>query len=155
MENLTEFLGAHPFFKGLQPAHLNLLAGCTREVDFAEGQYIQREGEPANTFYLVQQGQVVVEASSPPLGVLGILTVAPGEIFGFHWLFPPYQWAFDYRASEATQALEVDGRCMRGECEQDHELGYQLMWRFAEVLSKTLNATRYQLLDTIHECRTD
>ena len=155
MENLKEYLGTHPFFEGLKPEHLDLLVGCTRDVSFEEGQYIHREGEAANHFYLIRQGRVVVEASSPPLGVLGLLTVVPGEIFGFHWLFPPYQWAFDYRAAETTHALQVDGRCMRGECEQDHELGYQLMWRFAEVLSKTLNATRYQLLETIHDCRTD
>lgn len=155
MENLKQFLGEHPFFQGLKPGHLDLLAGCTREVAYQPGQYIQREGQPANQFYLIRRGRVVVEAASPPVGVLGLLTVMPGEIFGFHWLFPPYQWAFDYRAAEETQALEVDGRCMRGECEQDHELGYQLMGRFSEVLGRTLDATRHQLLETIHENKTD
>lgn len=154
MSDVRRGIGNHPFFAGMAAAHLDLIAGCSREVALSDGQLIHREGEPANHFYLVIAGRVVVETSNPPLGSLGLLSVKPGEIFGFHWLFEPYRWSFDYRAGPGTRALQVDGRCLRGECEHDHELGYQLMSRFARVLGRVLDGTRQQLLEAIHEFHT-
>jgi hypothetical protein len=43
--------------------------------------------------------------------------------------------------------VAFDGACLRGKCENDHELGYELMRRFAAVLIERLQATRFQLLD--------
>ena len=45
------------------------------------------------------------------------------------------------------RAIAFDGACLRGKCEADHELGYELMQRFAPVLVERLQATRLQLLD--------
>ena len=38
---------------------------------------------------------------------------------------------FDARAVADTSAIAFDGACLRGKCDADHELGYQLMRRFA------------------------
>ena len=43
--------------------------------------------------------------------------------------------------------IAFDGACLRGKCEADHELGYQLMSRFAADMIERLQATRLQLLD--------
>ena len=43
--------------------------------------------------------------------------------------------------------IAFDGACLRGKCDADHELGYQLMRRFAAVIVERLQATRLQLLD--------
>ena len=62
------------------------------------------------------------------------------------WLFEPYRWQFDARAQELTRVVRFDGACLREKCEADHELGYQLMRRFAASLTERLQATRLQLL---------
>jgi hypothetical protein len=41
----------------------------------------------------------------------------------------------------------MDGECLRRKCEHDHDLGYELLKRFAEVITQRLQATRLQLLD--------
>jgi hypothetical protein len=61
--------------------------------------------------------------------------------------FPPYRWHLDARALEHVRALAVDGACLRGKIEDDHDLGYELMRRFAGVIVSRLQATRFQLLD--------
>ena len=43
--------------------------------------------------------------------------------------------------------VTFDAACLRGKVEADHELGYQLMSRFAANLVDRLQATRLQLLD--------
>ncbi len=67
----------------------------------------------------------------PGAGPLVIETLHAGEVVGWSWLFEPYRWQFDARAQRADRGVAFDGACLRGKCEADHELGYQLMRRFA------------------------
>ena len=66
---------------------------------------------------------------------------------GWSWLFPPYRWQFDARAVGAVRATAFDGVCLRDKCDADPALGYDLMWRFAQVLVERLQWTRLRLLD--------
>jgi CRP/FNR family transcriptional regulator, cyclic AMP receptor protein len=43
--------------------------------------------------------------------------------------------------------LSFDGKCLRAKCEEDHDLGYEILKRFANVVTERLEATRLQLLD--------
>ena len=54
---------------------------------------------------------------------------------------------FDARATELTRAIGIDAACLRGKCDADPVLGYEMMRRFLPVVVKRLNATRLQLLD--------
>ena len=44
-------------------------------------------------------------------------------------------------------AIAFDGACLRGKCEADPQLGYDLMKLFAAVIVERLQATRLRLLD--------
>ena len=63
------------------------------------------------------------------------------------WLIPPYRWTYDAQALELMRAIAMDADCLRGKCEADHDLGYDLMKRFVPVLVERLQATRLQMLD--------
>jgi hypothetical protein len=60
-------------------------------------------------------------------------------------LIPPYRWRFDARAAEMTRAIAFDGKCLRDKCEQDHDMGYELLKRIASILGERLDSTRFQL----------
>ncbi len=147
IRGLEELLAEHPFFRDLPPEDIALIAGCGRNVHFEEGEYIFREGEPADHFYLIRHGRVALEIFAPERGPLVIETIGEGEVLGWSWLFPPYRWSSDARASEPTRAVALDGACLRGKCEDDLRLGYELMRRFAQVIMGRLQATRVRLLD--------
>lgn len=147
MENLERILREHPFLAGLDDKQFELLAGCASNVVFQAGQYIFREGEPADSFYFIRHGKVLVETYIPQKGSVVIRTRDEGEIFGWSWMVPPYKWHFDAKAVELTRAIALDGKCLRGKCEDDHDLGYEIMRRFALVIAERLEATRLQLLD--------
>jgi len=66
---------------------------------------------------------------------------------GWSWLVPPYHWLFDARAVEPTGAVVFDGLCLRGKCEEDPRLGYELMKLVSQVMFSRLVATRVRLLD--------
>lgn len=150
-EDLKGFIAGHRFFSGMSERHLTLLTGCARPMEYGPGEFLCREGEPAEHFYVLLAGRVAVETHAPPLGTLALASVGAGEVLGADWLVEGTRRSFDYRAMEPSRALKMDGRCLRGEFPTDHELGYQLMLRFSRLLAHTLRATRLQLLEVIHE----
>ncbi len=147
MEQLDVIIQEHPFLKGLEPKYISLVAGCASNVRFEEGQVLFREGEEAHSFYIIRQGKIAIETYAAERGSIIIDTLTDGDILGWSWLIPPYNWHFDARAIEPTRAIALDGRCLRGKCETDHNLGYELLKRVAYIMEDRLQATRIRLLD--------
>ncbi len=150
MQTLEPVLAEQPFLKDLEPRYLHLLTGCASNVRFNAGDYILHEGEEANTFYIIRHGKVALETFAHNRGALIIQTLDEGDVLGWSWLFPPYRWHFSARALELTRMIALDGRCLREKCEADHDLGYELLKRFSNVVMERLQATRLQLLDMYH-----
>lgn len=147
MKTLEDLLGEHPFFEGLDPQHIHLIAGCASNVVFEEGEQIFKEGDDANYFYVVRHGRVALDVFVPRRGPVTILSVEDGDVLGWSWMFPPYKWHFDARAVELTRAAAFDARCLREKYEQDPKLGFEMMKRFAQVMLDRMNVSRLQLLD--------
>lgn len=147
VQTLEGIVSQHPFFKGLEERYIQLIAGCAKNVRFEEGVIIFRESDPADQFYFVREGLVAVELLVPQRGFTTLQTVGEGDILGWSWLMPPYRWRFGARALQPTRALAFDGKCLRSKCEEDHDLGYELLKRFTHVVTERLEATRLQLLD--------
>jgi CRP/FNR family cyclic AMP-dependent transcriptional regulator len=153
MQTIETLLRDVPFFANLAPEHLGLIAGCASNVHFGENDVLFREGEQADTFYLVRHGVVAIETFAPGRATTTIETVEAGEIIGWSWLFPPYRWHFDARALVPVRASAFDGACIRGKCADDPSLGYDLMTRFAQVIMQRLQWTRLRLLDVYGDGR--
>lgn len=147
MRTLEDLLGESPVFAGLEPAHRALVAGCGRNVVVPAGQRLFREGERAETFYLVRSGRVALVIHVPRRGDLTVETIEAGDVLGWSWLFPPYTWHFDARAVEEVHAVAFDGACLRGKCDDDPVLGYELLRRFGKVMIDRLQHTRMRLID--------
>ena len=142
METIETILHDVPLFEGLTPAELELIAGCGSNVRFREGELLFRDGDEADTFYVLRHGSVALETFVPARGPVTIETLEAGEVVGWSWLFPPYRWHFDARALSLVRATSFDGACLRGKCESDPRLGYDLMSRFAQVVIERLQWTR-------------
>ena len=147
MRTIEPILAEHPFFKELETRYLQLIVGCATNVRFDAGQFIFREDEEANHFYLIRHGKVALEIFSTAHDPIVIETLGEGEVMGWAWLVPPYRTFFDARAVELTRAIALDGKCLRGKCAQDHGLCYELMNLFTQIIVERLQATRLQLLD--------
>jgi CRP/FNR family transcriptional regulator, cyclic AMP receptor protein len=148
---IDQVLAELPTFAGLEPAYLELISGCGANGGFEAGEYLAREGDRADSFFAIRHGRVALEVAAPGKGPLLITTLGEGAVVGWSWLFPPYRWSFDARAMEPTRVIAFDGACLRGKCEEDKALGYELMRRFASNMLDRLQATRLQLLDLYGE----
>jgi len=146
---LYALIAQHPFFLGMTPRHLQQLTDAAIQLQFEEGDNIFAEGSPANRFYLILKGKVVLEAEMADRNMIPIQTLGPGDDLGWSWLFPPYSMHFNARALEPTVTIFFYGTRLREECADDHELGYQMMKRIAEVATKCLHATQTRLMEYI------
>jgi len=144
---IAEYLAGHPFFEGLDNASVEELAGCASNEHIRAGQYLFREGGPADHFYVVMHGRIGLELFSPGRGPQVLDSVGEGEVLDWPWLIPPYRWMSDARAVVPTSVVSLDSACLRRKCEADPRLGYALVQRVAQVMSNRLQATRVRLLD--------
>ena len=133
MERIAELLAHVPMFRGVAPARRELIAGCATNRIFRPGDQLLSEGEHADTFFVIRRGDVAVETHVPHRGALTLETLHDGDVLGWSWLFPPYRW---YRCPSRGHRPHpgFDGRRLREKCDADHELGYDLMKRFAGVM---------------------
>ena len=144
---LGPLLAKHPFFADLDAETLDLISGCAANASFKPGDYLFREGDPADQFYIIRFGKISVEINAPSRGPHPVQTLGAGEVLGWSWLIPPHRWRFDSRALELVRAISLDGKCLRTKCDENHRLGYRLLSRFSGVMAKRLEATRLQLMD--------
>ena len=147
MEGLEQVLREHPFFASLEPAYIPLVANCARSTRFEAGQYLFREGESADEFFLIRDGRAALEIAAPGMVPVVFETLSGGEIAGASWLAPPYRWAFDARAVGATQAIGIDARRLRGYCDASGQLGCEITKCFLSVMAQPLDAMRLQFMD--------
>jgi CRP/FNR family cyclic AMP-dependent transcriptional regulator len=141
-------VAAHPFLSGIAANHVRLLADCAMRCQFPAGQVIFRKGETANRFYLIERGKVAIESSTGH-EVVRIDEVGAGDLLGWSWIFPPYVWHFDARATEPTTAIFLYGTMLREYCEADPPLGYELFKRMSEVMMRRLQAARTKLSESM------
>jgi CRP/FNR family cyclic AMP-dependent transcriptional regulator len=149
MQITTAILAAQPFLKGLIAQQLDTLMSNAMAVEFPADKLIFREGQLANRFFLILEGEVAVESSAgEENGNASLIqTVGAGGVLGWSWLFPPYYWHFDARAVKPTKAIFIYGTRVRELCENDHDLGYALMKRTAEIVIGRLQSARRELVE--------
>lgn len=147
--SLCDLIKQQPFFKGLNARQIELLSGSALEMKFDTGATIFEEGSPANRFYLILTGQVELASEMEDRNVIPVQTLGPGDDLGWSWLFPPYYMHFRARALTPTTTIFFYGTRLREQCEQDHELGFQIMKRTAEVATESLRATQKRLMQYI------
>ncbi len=147
MKSMADILADHPLFAGLDPEITDLVGGCAGNVHFAKGAYLLKADDPAETFYLLRDGAVALELRMPGRGKLRVETLHPGQVVGASWMLPPYRWRFDARALGEVRVTGIDAACLRGKCDADPKMGYQVIQRFLPIVAERLQSTRLRLLD--------
>jgi CRP/FNR family transcriptional regulator, cyclic AMP receptor protein len=147
VQTIEDLIGENAALGRLSPEHREVISGCARNQVFAPGEYLMREGDPADVFYVVRSGDVALEAFSPQRGAMTVETLHDGDLLGWSWLVPPHRTMFDARSMGQTSAMAFDGDCLRGKLERDPALGYDLLRLFTTVIVERLQNTRVRLLD--------
>jgi len=146
-KGLEVILQKHGFFKELRADHIELLAGCAQNLAIQPGEHVFRQGQDADHFFAIRQGQVSLELSAAGKGTIVLGTVGENEVMGWSWYVAPHRWRYSGRATQLTRVLSFDADCVRTKCEEDPVFGYIFLKQIVSILAHRLEATRMQLLD--------
>ncbi len=142
MNDVKERIAEHPFFQGMTPIQLSVAGECASETAFGKDEILFREGEPADRFFLLEAGSIALETQVPGNGVARVGRLAPGEVLGWSWLFPPFVWHLQARALEPVKAIVLSGAHLLIAAERDRAFGFELMKRVSQVVIQRLQAVR-------------
>jgi CRP/FNR family cyclic AMP-dependent transcriptional regulator len=144
---LERYLSGQGFFAALAPEPIAFLAECARPRRLERNQSLFHHGDHARHFYLIRAGRIAREVPAIQGPTLLLEDLGPGEVIGWSWLIPPYRWSFEARATEPADLLEFDGSCVLARCEADPAFGYEILKRFAELMSHRLMHARQRMMD--------
>ena len=137
---LEEAIRNHAFTSGLTEAQVASLASLASQVTFQENEVILVNGQRSTSFYLVVEGSVAVELSSPRY-VVCVQAVGPGQMIGWSALLDHQDTVFQVRARERTKALRLDGAALSTLCHADPQLGVEVLRRTLQVVAGRVKAT--------------
>lgn len=133
------------FLHGIAPQYLEQIAAIAETRDFDAHDVVFREGQTANSLYLVAAGKVSLQVCRGSTGTKQIVTVGPGELLGWSSLSDHPQFAATAVVLERTHVIQIDGAKLRAICDADPRFGYEFMRRTMLALAKRLTATWTQL----------
>ena len=145
--SIENYLPTHAFFSGLDDSFMQFLSDSATQLRVKKGDVLFQQGERADKFYLLGNGQVSVQVPALMGPTLEIQILGEDQILGWSWLIPPYRWNFQARALEDSDLLEFDGSAILARCEEDPKFGYELLKRFATLMSERLDAARQKMMD--------
>ena len=136
-----------PVFADLSADDHRLVAGCGALSVFQSGESIYREGEAADSFYVIRRGRVRLEAHVPGRQPCIVDSLGAGDPLGWSWLVPPYRLQFDARALELTRLIRFDAACLRRKMADDPRFARAIYERLVPVIVGRLAEARRQLMD--------
>ena len=146
-DELTPILAATWFARDLSPGARDHLAALGTLTDIPEGTTVVREGDVCRSIGVVISGRVALRLSLPGGDDRTILTVEPGDVFGWSAVLPPAIATASAVAVVPTQAVLFEGERLRAAFETDCDLAAAMYNRLLVSVVRRLGATRTQLLD--------
>jgi len=135
------------FGAGLSTSTQARLASLAREYQAPAGSHLLREGEETRELSLLLYGRVSLNEHVPGRGSVTLLTVEPGDVFGWSAVVPPFRATSSVIAIEPVGVLAFDGAKLRAAVRADVDLAASLYQQVLEAVARRLLATRHQLLD--------
>ena len=137
-----------PWFKDLNPEHLQKITDIAHLRHVRAGEVLFREGDKEDYLYIVIEGRVALDIFIPHRGKVRIYTAEPMDLFGWSSVTP----TIHQRTAGATAVVEsvvvgIDSDKLRQACDNDHDLGYIVMRRLANIVASRILVTRLQLID--------
>lgn len=147
MESPEAIIAAHPFFTHVGREHVAALCDTASIETFGYHDPIFNAGEPAKRTYFILEGLVALYIHTQGDGAITVQTLGPGEVLGWSWIVPPYEWRFGAIAIKETRTVSLDGERLRSLCEENHDFGYAVLKKITEVMGQRLDGALIQLLD--------
>jgi CRP-like cAMP-binding protein len=138
---LMQSLSRSALFEGINDKHLQRLMGIGFEEQFKKGEYIFREDDPGDKFYLVLEGAVRITRQVPGMGEEALAILESGAAFGEMALIEDFPRSADAIVHQDCRLFVVRKEDLEDLLFLDRDLAYEVLWKMVRVLSARLRET--------------
>jgi CRP-like cAMP-binding protein len=132
-------------FETLLDQELTTVKGLCRPETAAKNAVIFKEGDAGDRCYIIMKGEVRISKFIPNIGEEALTVLKPGEYFGEMALIDNYPRSAHAIANTDVALLSITKTDLDKALNEDHELGYKLLWAFAKTLSRRLRETNEKM----------
>jgi CRP-like cAMP-binding protein len=149
-QELIDTLLNIPWFLDLSPAQVEKLAEISAFKSLSAGETLFCEGDRTDNLYIVLSGEIGLEMSVPSHGRLKVFSAEALDIIGWSTLTPIVrQRTASAHACQDTRLLLLPGEALEELCELDHDMGYIIMKRIANVTASYVLMVKLHLLEQL------
>jgi len=133
-----------PFFSSFNDQELLIILDMSKWLKFAPGDFVVKEGESENSFYIIMKGNVLIRKK---VGVSNmkktISHLKKGECLGEMSLLTGQPRTADVIAEEETFLLKIDSYTLNGDTEsfELRSIQFKFYKKFSEILAQRLAQT--------------
>lgn len=134
-----------PFFEGLVPEALAMIAEVTTEESHATGTRIFQYGDPGDKLYIILEGKVRISREISGMGEEALAVLGSGEVFGEMSLLDESKRSASALAHERCRLLVITKDAFDDLLFLHKDLAYEVLWSCVRTLASRLRETNDKL----------
>jgi CRP/FNR family cyclic AMP-dependent transcriptional regulator len=137
LERDVETLRKIPLFTGLPTARLKLIAYTAEVMEFAPGETIVRQGDPADAVYILTEGEAEVLLQDVDGHEMKLATMGRHSLFGETAVIGKGRRTATVRARDRVVTFKISAEVFLDLVRQSPEISMQVMTVLAQRLEST------------------
>ena len=133
----------------LKEEMLENLLKITDVLTFNETEFIFRQGDIANRFYMVKRGKVLLEQTMTEKITVSVGSIKPGYAFGWSTMIEEGHYTTNAVCAEPCDILSIRGNKLRDLCDNDPVMGFSLSQRLLVIIKKRYDYRTEQFIKVI------
>ncbi len=128
---------------------LDKLIPITEMLRFDENEFIFRQGEKAERFYMLKQGKVLLEQRITEKITVSVSAIKPSFSFGWSAMLTDEYYTTDALCTEPCEVFSFREQKIKALLAQDHSLGFIISQRLLHILKKRIAIQTEQFIKSI------
>jgi CRP-like cAMP-binding protein len=137
LERDVETLRKIPIFAGLPTARLKLIAYTAEVVEFAPGEVIVQQGDPADAVYIITEGQAEVFIKDVDGHEIRLTTMGQHSLFGDVAVLSKGRRTATIRARDRVVTFKISAEVFLDLVRQSPEISMQVMTSLARQVERS------------------
>ena len=128
---------------------LDQLVPIAELLQFETEEFIFKQGEPANRFYMLLQGKVLLEQHITSKITVSLSAIKPRYSFGWSAILDKATYSTNAICVEQSQLLSFRAEKLKMLFETNHSLGYIITQRILHIIKKRYDIRTEQFIKVI------
>ncbi len=140
------FIKETDLFEGMSQGFIDEIAKIMVEESYSEGSFLFKEGDPANDFYVLEEGTVRLTIGGEEGEHITYIMNTPGDSFGWSSLVERDTYTANAECRQPAKVIKIEKAKLNRIFEKHHFSGLMFYKRLARIIGERLVNTYNSLL---------